>query len=347
MTISFSGASVLIMITFGAKLYLLQNVIVPGCQVTHPELVDEIYQQLGSGKTITESHAEWVRFNDGTQATTETLREMLIDTFQQSKIENGDVYQIIKVYLADLVLPGWKLDEIQTVHFANPFVSLLSGFSKEFLFGAPRGDKPEERNYQNIMKELFESRMRLAPATYDHFWVRKRWGHVYFRRMTYFGMICECLKHDLFEVVPSGGEAEMKREEGDRPLAWRYAEFEIPPSHSFFELEMPGIYKVRVRRPNAVNRNVRMDIASLGIPQEIGRLKHGVEEFLSMLPPSLLLKIRYNKDERIFQLDRMVLYRVNRKRKMAPQRVSWHDLDCQATKRQKLIKLPDKLPITR
>ena len=46
------------------------------------------------------------------------------------------MYQIIKVYLADLILPGWKLDEIQTVHFANPFVSLLSGFSKEFLFGA-------------------------------------------------------------------------------------------------------------------------------------------------------------------------------------------------------------------
>jgi hypothetical protein len=97
------------------------------------------------------------------------------------------------------------------------------------------------------------------------------------------------------------------------------------------------------------NDNLRMDIASLGIPPQV-KLKAGVEEFLALLPPQWLLRLCYDAKEHAFSLFGIHLHRIPSKTKAKEVDghavVQYHSQYCRPSKKRRIVRLPDQVPVT-
>jgi hypothetical protein len=246
------------------------------------------------------------------------------------------------------------MENIEKLHFGNPLLSSIEGgFSTEFLFGiiptTYYTSREKQKRERAVMKHVFESRIRMDPNHFNHFWVRRVGGRVYFREYNYYTstMLAKLLKANLLEVIP-GTEDDMKREEvahGGPAKTWHRLHRTYDADASDLLPHEYTVYKVRVCELET-NDNLRMDIASLGIPPQV-KLKAGVEEFLALLPPQWLLHLCYDAKEHAFSLFGIQLHRMDCKTKAKkPPVVQYHSQYCRPAKRQRIVRLPDQVPVT-
>ena len=337
------------MLTTTAKYNLLRNHVLhyqfrAECP-TNPILVDEVLQQIASGKNITEVLAYCVTFDDGTVATTETIRDMWRPLLP-------DIKRIVRVFLADHLLTEGELKCIEDLHFKNPFLCRMNIFDAEFLFGRINrrwyvGDAlAREQRCREVMKDLFSSRMQLDRGHYDHFWVKRVGDRLHLRNWVYGpnAVLKLLLEDNLMELVP-GNNADMIIEEGPNQQKWHQMQSKLPEGHSFRALTANQTYKIRLKQTPR-NYNIRNDLAALGIPRNISMGRCALD-FLSAVPPQWLLRLAYDEKLHTFTLGRIYIHNFRKEViEKEPSIVEYHSQWGPPPKRRKLVRLPDRLPVT-
>ena len=319
---------------------------------THPLLVEEALHAIGCSRTIVEVHADRIVFQNETVATTETIATLWRTCPQPVK-------NMIRGFLANMVLSEYQLKCVDRLHFENPFLSRMDSFSTDFLLGLPYQRTRKTKYEREVKKHYFESRINMERDDFNHFWIKRYDDTLYLRHYAYsWGIFKQVVQDNLLEVIP-GTEHDMKREEEmkgwwntvTRPGWVTLRSFKLTEGHALRdELEENNrTYKVRVRQLET-NHNLRADIAPLGIETTV-RLKNGVEQFLSLVPPRWLLNITYDQKKHSFSLFGIHLHQFPDKVKIKKAKpegsvVQVYPQYLRPAKRQRLVRLPEQTPVT-